>query len=425
MAAVALGVLIATGGHAEEAGPPPDRSAACALRARGIAKWEASIARQLLPGGYPEAVPRLLAYRDRYVRRYADSCIALNQIQSLGTHNSYHVIPRPALLSSLIRLDPQFLGWEYTRQPLPDQFEFEGIRQIELDVFADPAGGLFGFRPVLGLLGDDPIAPDPAMFEPGLKVLHVQDLDFETTCSTLVQCLLQIRDWSDAHPRHLPIAVLVELKDEVIPDPFQLGFATPIPFGPAELDLLDAEILSVFPPEQLLTPDEVRVPGLTLEASVLDVGWPTLGEVRGRVMFMMDNGGGLRIDYLAGRPNLEGRVLFTNGVPGEPDAAFVKRNDPVLDFGEIQDLVDRGYLVRTRADADTNEARTGDTTRRDAALASGAHFVSTDYPTPDTLFGTGYQVTIPGGSPSACNPLSAPAGCRPSGLEPDGGLPAQ
>jgi hypothetical protein len=67
--------------------------------------------------------------------------------------------------------------------------------------------------------------------------------------------------------------------------------------------------------------------------------------------------------------------------------------------------------VRTRADADTVQARTGDTTMRDAAITSGAQFVSTDYPVPDPRFGTGYMVEIPGGMPARCNPISAPAEC--------------
>ena len=44
-----------------------------------------------------------------------------------------------------------------------------------------------------------------------------------------------------------------------------------------------------------------------------------------------------------------------------------------------------------------------------AALASGAQWVSTDYPVPNPAFGTGYQVMIPGGMPARCNPISAPA----------------
>lgn len=351
---------------------------------------------------------------ERPQRQYTNRCVALNEIQSLGTHNSYHIMPRPALFQLLLNFDPNLAVWEYSREPLDVQFGLEGVRQIELDVFRDPAGGLYGVRIGAALVGDDPVSPDPEMFAPGLKVLHVQELDFETTCVTFVECLSVVKGWSDVNPEHLPIAILVEFKDDVIPDPLSLGFVTPIPFDAASFDDVDNEILSVFPLDQLIRPDDVRIPGLTLEESVLEAGWPTLGESRGRVIFLMDN---RRDDYVIGRPNLEGRVMFTNSSAGTPDGAFVKLNNPQGSFAEIQDLVSRGYLVRTRADSDTIEARTGDTTRRDVALESGAQFVSTDYPTPDMLFGTGYQVTIPGGEPSRCNPLNAPTGCRESSLE--------
>ncbi len=353
-------------------------------------------------------------------RVYTEFCITLNQLQSVGSHNSFPVIPRPNLLEALLFLEPAAAGWEYSHRPLGEQFEEEGVRQIELDGFADPECGLYGSRRGLEILRVDPISPDPEMFEPGMKVLHVQDLDFETTCLTFVLCLEEVKAWSDRRPRHLPIAILVELKDDVLPQSDTLGFVRPVPFWPEELDVIDAEIRSVFPADQLITPDDLRLPKETLETSILEAGWPTLHESRGRILFFMDNGGGKRLDYIEGRPNLEGRVLFTNAPPGAPDAAFVKRNEPRGNEDEIQELVREGYLVRTRADADTEEARTGDTTRRDAALRSGAQFVSTDYPSPETRFGTGYGVTIPDGAPSRCNPVNGPSGCREAWLEPQG-----
>jgi hypothetical protein len=71
-------------------------------------------------------------------------------------------------------------------------------------------------------------------------------------------------------------------------------------------------------------------------------------------------------------------VIFTNAVAGQPDCAFTEENDGTQET--ISELVRKGYLVRTRTDADTKEARTGEATRRDAALASGAQLLSTDYP---------------------------------------------
>jgi hypothetical protein len=54
---------------------------------------------------------------------------------------------------------------------------------------------------------------------------------------------------------------------------------------------------------------------------------------------------------------------------------------------------------------------------RDAALASGAQWVSTDYPVDDPRFEPDFAVTIPGGAPGRCNPVNAPDGCQPSDVE--------
>jgi len=350
----------------------------------------------------------------RLAASYADDCVALNQVQVLGTHNSYHIEPRPELLAALLAFDPMFHQIEYTHPPLVQQFGDEGIRQIELDVYADPAGGLYAHRAGLVAIGENPDSPDPAMYAPGFKVLHIQDIDFETRCLTFVDCLRDVNGWSDDHPGHLPIMILVEAEEDVLPP--VLDFVIPIPIGPTQFDALDAEIRSVFPPEQLITPDDVRRGRPTLDEAVRTLGWPTLGASRGKVLFCLDNGGKRRT-YLEGHPALEGRVLFTNAVAGSADAAFVEQNDPRQDPALIPGLVQTGYIVRTRADADTEQARSGDTADRDAALASGAQYVSTDYPIPDPRFGTGYFVAIPDGAPGRCNPVNAPIGCRSTAIE--------
>lgn len=340
--------------------------------------------------------------------------VRLNEVQVLGSHNSYHIQPHPDLIALYLLFDPRAYAWEYTHRPLPEQFELFGIRQIELDVYADPDGGLYAEPLGLEVLTGE-IVHFPELDPPGLKVLHVADLDVGSTCSSLVECLLEVKAWSDAHPTHLPVMILIEAKDDPPPD-VPLDFVVPIPFGAAELDDVDAEIRSVFPEGQLITPDDVRGERPTLESAVLQDGWPTLREARGKVLFALDNGGTTRDAYVAGHPSLSGRVLFTDSSPGEPEAAFVKLNDSLADGSRIRKYVRAGYIVRTRADADTEEARSGNTTRRDAALTSGAQFVSTDYPEPGP-FGTDYVVMIPDGAPARCNPINAPARCRSAALE--------
>lgn len=361
----------------------------------------------------PDVSARLLA---RVRERVANRCVALNELQVLGSHNSFHIQPRPTLFTALLAISTVFEAWEYTHLPLDEQFAAQAVRQIELDVWADPAGGLFAHRGGLTYIGEDPISPSAAMTQPGFKVLHIQDLDFETTCLTFVDCLRTVKAWSDAHPHHLPIMILVEGKEDVLPD-LGLDFAVPLPIRGPELDALDAEIRSVFPADQLITPDRVRRGRATLEQAVLELGWPRLGVLRGKVMFTLDNGGAVKAAYLDGHPSLAGRILFTDSSPGAPEAAFVKENDPLANPATIPSLVAAGYVVRTRSDGDTEQARSGDTTQRDAAIASGAQWVSTDYPVENPDFGTGYAVAIPDGMPARCNPINAPPGCRAASLE--------
>lgn len=347
--------------------------------------------------------------------RGADSLVRMNELQYLGTHNSYHLRLRDDLFQLLSDFDAELaLSLDYAHVPLQEQFDTQGIRQIELDIFHDPEGGRYANRNALALVGEDVASGIPALSEPGLKVLHVQEVDYETTCYTFVACLTEIRTWSDANPGHLPITVLVEAKDAAIEDP-GIGFVIPLPFDRAALDGIDAEIRSVFTEDRLITPDLVRGGADTLEEVILAQRWPLLDDVRGKIMFALDNGGATRDRYIEGHPSLAGRVMFVDAPPGSPEAAFLKRNDPG-DFVAIQEFVRQGYMVRTRADADTVQARTGDTTRREQALESGAHFVSTDYPVPDPRF-TDYQVSIPGGSIARCNPVSATTECGVEDLQ--------
>src|SRR4029450_6960632 len=139
--------------------------------------------------------------------------IRLNQIQVLASHNSYHVQPEPALQAALDDfLGPAAQGFEYTHHPLAEE-RGAGGGQIELDVFIDdPAGGRYAHPRVVDLLGVAP--PDPAVAGPGLKVFHVQEVDFRSTCPTLVTCLTQGRDWCGAQPGHLPVTIQIEAKDD-------------------------------------------------------------------------------------------------------------------------------------------------------------------------------------------------------------------
>jgi hypothetical protein len=353
----------------------------------------------------------------------SDASVRINQIQVIGTHNSYHAGLPKGIAKLLEQKNPEaFKGLDYSHAGLADQLD-HGIRQIELDIFADTQGGLYAHPYGPKLVAQAGLPPDPepypsgVMLRPGFKVMHVQDLDYVSNCQPFVACLQIVRAWSRQHPDHVPVFILVETKRDM-PDDKSIPWTVPEPWTPRVFDALDAEIRSVFAKTEMIEPDEVRGSHRTLEEAVRSGSWPTLAQARGKVVFLMDQQWAGPI-YLQGHPSLRGRILFTNATPGHPDAAFVEENEGSVT--EISALVRQGYLVRTRADADTVEARTGDTRRRDDALRSGAQIVSTDYPAFEPSRWSSYLVALPSGTAARCNPVSAPPECASSSLTSDSG----
>jgi hypothetical protein len=198
----------------------------------------------------------------------------------------------------------------------------------------------------------------------------------------------------------------------------------PEPFTSSTFDALDAEIRSVFSAKEMITPDQVRGKYDTLIEAVRASGngtgkkaggWPTLAEARGKVVFLMDQRP-VEAVYTEGHPALRGRAIFTNATPGAPDAAFTEENSGTK--AEIDALAKEGYLIRTRTDDGTEEARSNDRTRTELALSSGAQMLSTDYPSSEPSKWTGFFVGLPHGAVARCNPVTAPPGCVDALVEP-------
>jgi hypothetical protein len=348
----------------------------------------------------------------RHEPQVAGSSLRLNQLQVVGSHNSYHRELSPNEQKVQQQQNPGSVDLWYSHAPITQQLEDQNVRSLELDLFPDPQGGLYTYPLIRKLTGQGPLT-DPAMAQPGIKVMHIPDFDYNTNCDTFVLCLRQVKTWSDQHPNHVPIAINLELKQSD-PNVVAAGGVKAPPWDAANLDSVDTEIRSVFSADELLSPDDVRKPGLTLEQSVLTKGWPKLNSVRGQVMFYFDNGGPgeIRDLYTAGKPNLEGRAVFTRGPEGAPDAAVTEVNDPRgANQAEIQRLVTKGYLVRTRSDEPLATIRDKDYTRLGIALASGAQWVTTDFPVAGMAarYDSDFVAKLPGHTPVRCNPVTATA----------------
>jgi hypothetical protein len=142
--------------------------------------------------------------------------LSLSQIQLKGSHNSYHLAPRFPLSRT----------WRYTHAPLDVQLSTQGVRQVELDVRWD---------------------------EGELRVGHLPVVDGRSTCRTLDECLRQLKRWSKRHPRHLPVFVFIEPKEDVAPSHLE-----------GKLEALDGAITRVFSRDSLITPEKVAGDSPTL-----------------------------------------------------------------------------------------------------------------------------------------------------------------
>lgn len=339
----------------------------------------------------------------------ATAPLRMNDLLVVGTHNSYkQAIPADELAAMRAAHGDQVLALDYAHRPLAEQLD-AGARQLEIDVVADPQGGRYA-KP-LTALGTGAILPPriaQALAKPGFKTLHMPDVDFRTSCATFVECLSQIRTWSDAHRDHAPILILLNAKEGQASLP---GGVTPLAFDETTFDALDAEIRSVFGPDRLITPDLVQGKKPTLREAVLAGRWPTLQAARGKVFFALDEGPAKVAIYRGKRASLEGRAMFVNTDEASPAAAYLTLNDPIAQKDRIKAAVTAGFIVRTRADTDTWAARKADVTQRSAALTSGAQYVSTDYIWADERLPGRYMVRLPGAEAAACNPVRASKAC--------------
>jgi hypothetical protein len=308
-----------------------------------------------------------------------EGLLRLNHFQGAGTHNSYH--RRPLLPTHLIEAT-----WNYEHPPLEHQLFAEGIRQLELDVHWNPQTRSF-------------------------EVFHRRFLDDRTWCRALRTCLSILRTWSDAHPTHHPVFVLIQPTDayEDVTSNLRIGLLNYSIVG--HYDALDAEIRAVMLAgrDRLLTPDEVQGDAPTLRSAVLDRGWPLVDDVRGQFVFLFLDFEHHRDNYVlegpGGQPSLKGRAMFVHGSGPYISLESIYVFDDPTNVG-VASRVEQGFIVRVNPTPDQYER----------ALDIGAHLISTDHPYPRCDPG-GPCLRIPGGTPLRCNPVSAPASCRPERLE--------
>ena len=337
----------------------------------------------------------------------SDLVLKMNQIQLIGTHNSYHIAPVSQVMKIIKSVMPgEAANISYTHRPLTEQLNSLGIRKLELDVFHDTKGGAFA-TPLGAIMAVrkkwksfHPEFDTESMMSPGMKIIHFPNFDFRSNTPTLKTALSELNKWSRGNNLHLPIMILIETKKSVAARKENKSNI----FEANDFRQLEKEIAEVLEPEQIITPNEVRGGHKTLNQAIRKGAWPLLAECRGKFILALDNQDVERTNYLKLHPGLKGALLFVSSPPGQPESAFLKINDPIANHSEIQKRIMEGYLIRTRADSDLIAGRINDYRQMNLAFSSGAQYISTDFP--EKMAGySDYTVQWPNGKVGRINPL--------------------
>lgn len=147
-----------------------------------------------------------------------------------------------------------------------------------------------------------------------------------------------------------------------------------------------------------------------MREAVQKSGWPTLEAARGKVFYILHDEKRERDLYTRDHPSLRGRVMFVRSDESREDAATLVMDNPR--DADIPRLVKAGYFIRTRADSGLRTKGAGPLARREAAFASGAQIVSTDFPNGEAQPTTGFVVEFDHAAPGRINPINGPEGLR-------------
>jgi len=303
-----------------------------------------------------------------------ECCSAGILLPALGTHNSYHktISPYTHGVMSALGLKSLADSLTYTHKPIAEQCA-DGLTTFEIDVYADPVGGRYSNAsrpksPLVGKLTLKDLGMGPAvpletlpadyhgkMSQPGFKVFHIQDIDIQSHCLTLADCINELMNAKRIATTH----VLLEVKTSTPQLP-------PLPHG-----------LKVTPALEM-----TNALWAALEAEVQEAA-----SASPPIKFLLDNPD-KSMEYLQYVATKAGKtpVLVPNIAKmaedqvGSTDGVYIKCNDATKSncaFGlSAKQLVEKGYLVRSRTDSYPK----WEPAKAKATLDSGAQIVHTDYP---------------------------------------------
>lgn len=270
----------------------------------------------------------------------AATVLRLNDVQTVGTHNSYHVAPFFAMSAE----------WKYTHLPITEQLD-AGVRSLELDPHFDPVFSSF-------------------------NVYHEPVVDYRSRCHCLTACMREVAHWSARNPGHTILKIVIEPKFNIdIVNPYLDAHR-----GVAHMRALQNTLLAHWPADKVLTPAMVQGDAPSMRAAIQpgSCGWPSDEETRGWAMFILDAwtenaDAGVALRALP----LSEQLFFIRGTAAydipedvavlELSACECSKSKINTDacLSDMEALVARNYLVRAATDT------AGCAVRNVSALAEG------------------------------------------------------
>lgn len=272
-----------------------------------------------------------------------DPNLRLNEIQMLATHNSYKKTGSD-IGRFFVGLGDSFeeaRALRYGYHTLTQQLEF-GVRSMELDV---------------------------RLRKDQFMLTHVPLVDNSSVAPIFSDALHEIKLFSENHPNHMPIILLIEVKDDwmILDHALQK-------IESAQLEKLNTIIKETLG-DQLFQPKDMIESGKTLKDTIQTTGWPTLQHMLGKVMVVL-HPSHFVVPYVALDPTLDTLSMFPGVYANQIDrdyASFIVHNEVNRDA--IQALVDQQFIVRTRIDSQL----IFNATDYDQAILSGAQILTSDF----------------------------------------------
>ncbi|MBR3835886.1 MAG: hypothetical protein IKJ69_03750 [Clostridia bacterium] len=304
-------------------------------------------------------------------KAYADG-VKFNEVAYIATHNSYQLQSVPSYRKVYRDLEAVTFGLidgdapEYCSDTLTEQLDV-GIRSIELDIETVVDGDDISF-----------------------VCAHSPLIDMASSCYNFSLALEEVKMWSDANPRHLPITVIIE------PKKFYLLDSGMRFFNMEHARVLDDLLRDVFG-EKLLTPADMMGDYPSLKAMREADGWLPLEECAGKVVVLLHDTT-VTGKYIKQDETIKSQAMFPMLRYRDRDknyASFLIVNKPKDIAKYSQELIfDKNLIVRTRVDTygSYNDED------RILTLESGAQILSTDYPTKADMTDVPYSVTFENGT---------------------------